>query len=108
MVGEVVVPLDVVEVDSLGYAWKLVQPLLVGNEIGVLDQPSQVAFEVAVVDGVEPNQDQKPEGMHHVFGSVVDASLSCVYDLLLAMRRSMWRSSSSFDGDRTVFSFYAK
>ena len=52
----VVVTLDVIEVDGLGDAWLLVQIHQVSLKIRVIDNASDVALEVAVIDDVKPNQ----------------------------------------------------
>ena len=64
VVGDVVVPLDVVEVDGIGDAVGLIEILEVTEEVGVVDDPSKVAFEMAMVDGVEADEgdEQAPIG----------------------------------------------
>lgn len=64
VVGDVVVPLDVVEVDGVGDAVGLIEVFEVTEEVGVVDDPSKVAFEMAMVDGVEAYEgdEQAPIG----------------------------------------------
>ena len=64
VVGDVVVPLDVVEVDGIGDAVGLIEVFEVTEEVGVVDDPSKVAFEMAMVDGVEAykGDEQAPIG----------------------------------------------
>ena len=64
VVGDVVVPLDVVEVDGIGDAVGLIEVFEVTEEVGVVDDPSKVAFEMAMVDGVEAYEgdEQAPIG----------------------------------------------
>ena len=52
----IVVALDVVEIDSLGDARRLVQVAGVGPQVGVVDQATLVALEVANVNGVEADE----------------------------------------------------
>ena len=52
----VVMPLNVVEIDCFGDAWLLIQIHQVTLQIWIVDDPPQIAFEVAVVNSVEPNQ----------------------------------------------------
>src|SRR5205807_188818 len=49
----VIVPLDVVHVDGRGDASLLIEIAQIVREIGIINDAAQVAFEVAVVDGVE-------------------------------------------------------
>ncbi len=54
VVRDVVMPLDVVEVDRVGDAVGLIEISQVAEEMGIVDDPPEVALEMAVVDGVEP------------------------------------------------------
>ena len=64
VVGDVVMPLDVVEVHGIGDTVGLIEIFEVTEEVGVVDDPSKVAFEMAMVDGVEANEgdEQAPIG----------------------------------------------
>ena len=53
VVGDVVMALDVVEVDGVGDAVGLIEVFEVAEEVGVVDDPPEVALEVTVVDGVK-------------------------------------------------------
>src|ERR1700736_2418196 len=55
-VRHVVVPLDVIDADRLGDSGVLIQVEQVALQIQVIDNASQVAFEVAVIDDVEANE----------------------------------------------------
>ena len=52
VVGDVVMPLDVVEVHGIGDTVGLIEVFEVTEEVGVVDDPPKVAFEMAMVDGV--------------------------------------------------------
>ena len=52
VMGDVVMLLDVVEVHGVGDAVGLVEVFEVAEEVRVVDDPPEVAFEMAVVDGV--------------------------------------------------------
>ena len=52
----VIVTLDVIEVDGLGDTWLLVQIHQVSLKIRAINNASDVALEVAVIDDVKPNQ----------------------------------------------------
>ena len=52
-VGDVVMPLDVVEVYGVGDAVGLIKVFEVTEEVGVVDDPPEIALEMAVVDGIE-------------------------------------------------------
>ena len=64
VVGDVVMPLDVVEVHGVGDAVGLIEVFEVAEEVGVVDDPPEVALEMAVVDGVEAYEgnEQAPIG----------------------------------------------
>ena len=64
VVGDVVMPLDVVEVHGIGDPVGLIEVFEVTEEVRVVDDPSKVAFEMAMVDGVEANEgdEQAPIG----------------------------------------------
>ena len=64
VVGDVVVPLDVIEVYGIGDAVGLIEVFEVTEEVRVVDDPSKVAFEMAMVDGVEAHEgdEQAPIG----------------------------------------------
>ena len=64
VVGDVVVPLDVVEVHGVGDPVGLIEIFEVAKEVGVVDDPPEVAFEMAVIDGVEAYErdEQAPIG----------------------------------------------
>ena len=53
VVGNIVMPFDVVEVHGVGDAVGLVEVLEVAEEVRVVDDPPEVALEMSVVDGVE-------------------------------------------------------
>ena len=64
VVGDVVMPLDVVEVHSVGDAVGLIEVFEIAEEVGVVDDPPDVAFEMTVVDSVEAYEgdEQAPIG----------------------------------------------
>ena len=64
VVGDVVVPFDVVEVHGLGDAVRLVEVLEIAEEVRVVDDSPEVALEMAVVDDVEAHKghEQAPIG----------------------------------------------
>ena len=64
VVGDVVVALDVVEVDGVGDAVGLIEVFEVAEEVGIVDDPPEVALEMAMVDGVEAYEgdEQAPIG----------------------------------------------
>ena len=59
VMGHVVVPLDMVEIDGLRDTLHLVEVPKVAVEMGVVDDAPEVAFEMPVVDGIEPEQRDK-------------------------------------------------
>ena len=64
IVGDVVMPLNMVEVHGVGDAVALIEVFEVAEEVGVVDDPPDVAFEMTVVDGVEAYEgdEQAPIG----------------------------------------------
>src|SRR5690606_34599195 len=65
VMAAVVVLLDVVEADGFRHARPLVKLASVAPQIGVIDQTPDVAFEMAVVNGIEANQgsEEAPIGL---------------------------------------------
>ena len=61
----VIVPLDVVHVHGRGDAGLLVEIAQIVRQIGIVDDPPQVALEVAVIDGIETDEraEQPPVGL---------------------------------------------
>ena len=58
---DVVMPFDVIEVHSLGNAVDLVEIFQIPVEMAVVDDPSKIALEVAVIDRIKPDQgDEEP------------------------------------------------
>ena len=55
-VRHVIVTLDVIDVNRLGDSRVLIQVQQVPLQIGIIDNPSNVAFEVSVINDVEPDQ----------------------------------------------------
>ena len=64
VMGDVVMPLDMVEVHGVGDAVGLIEVFEVAEEVGVVDDPSDVAFEMTVIDSVEAYEgdEQTPIG----------------------------------------------
>ena len=64
VVGDVVMPLDVVAVDGVGDAVGLLEVFEVAEEVRVVDDAPEVALEMAVIDGVEAHEgdEQAPIG----------------------------------------------
>lgn len=64
VVSDVIVAFDMVEVHGLGDAVGLIEVFEIAEQVGVVDDPPDVALKVTVVDGVEPNQrdEQTPVG----------------------------------------------
>ena len=58
-VRHVVMTLDVIEIDGIGDARLLIQIHQITLQIGIVDDTAQVALEMAVIDGVEPNERAK-------------------------------------------------
>ena len=64
VVGDIVMPLDVIEVHGVCNAVGLIKVFEVAEEIRVVDDPFEVALEMAVIDGVEAHEgdEQAPIG----------------------------------------------
>ena len=58
-VRHVVMTLDVIEIDGIGDAGLLIQIHQITLQIWVIDNTSQIALEMAVIDRVEPNKRAK-------------------------------------------------
>ena len=57
----VVMPLDVVEVHGLRDAGHLIEIFEIAGEVRVVDDATDIAFEMSVIDGIEPDQgDEQP------------------------------------------------
>ena len=66
VVRDVVMPLDMVEIHGLGNTVGLVEISEIPEEIRIIDDSSNIAFEMSVVDRIEPDQRDKkaPVGFH--------------------------------------------
>ena len=64
VVGNIVMPFDVVEVHGVGDAVCLIEVFEIAEEVRVVDDPPEVALEMSVVDGVEAYEgdEQAPIG----------------------------------------------
>ena len=59
--GQVVMPLDMVEVHRAGDAVGLIEVFQIAEQVRVIDDASDIAFEVAVVHRIESHQrDEQP------------------------------------------------
>jgi hypothetical protein len=59
--GQVVMPLDMVEFHRVGDAVRLIEVFQVAGQVRVIDDASDVALEVAVVHSIKPHQrDEQP------------------------------------------------
>ena len=56
IVGDVVMPLDVIEVYGVGDTVGLIEIFEVAEEVRVVDDSPEVALEMAVVDGIEAHE----------------------------------------------------
>jgi hypothetical protein len=58
------VPLDVIHVDGVGNAGRLIKLAQIIRQVRVVDDAAQIAFEVAVIDRVKTDQrrEQPPIG----------------------------------------------
>src|SRR4051812_18438889 len=57
--AHVIVPLDVIDVHPLGHARHLVEIAQIVRQVRIVRDAAQVAFEVAVVDGIEAHERRK-------------------------------------------------
>ena len=53
VVGDVVMPFDMVEVHGIGDAVGLIEIFEIAEEVGIVGDPPDVALEMSVIDGVE-------------------------------------------------------
>ena len=72
-VAAVVVIFDVVKVDRFGDARPLIQFACIGEEVGIVDQPLQIALEMADIDRIETHQrrEQPPIGFGNPFADQI-------------------------------------
>src|ERR1043166_7713227 len=73
VVGEIVVPFDVVEVHSVGDAGMLIEVTQMAIEVRVIHDSAHVALEMAVIHGVEANERAKeaPIGLENAVSEQV-------------------------------------
>ena len=73
IVRHVVVPFDVVEIDRLGHARKLIEILEITGEMRVIDDAPEVAFEMTMVDGIEANErdEETPIGFDNLLAEQI-------------------------------------
>lgn len=71
VVGDVVVPLDMGEIHSVGNSIGLVEVFEIAEEVGVVSDSSKVTFEMPIVHDVESYQgDKEPPVCFHDLRSV--------------------------------------
>ena len=56
VVGDVVVTLDMIEIDRVGNPFSSIEVFEIAEEIGVVGNAADVALEVAMIDGVKPDE----------------------------------------------------
>jgi hypothetical protein len=68
VVGDIVVPLDMVEVDGMGDPVGLVEVSEVTEEVRVVPDSSDITLKMAMVDHIEPHQGDKepPVGLNEL------------------------------------------
>lgn len=73
--GHVVVPLDVIDADRLGDSRVLIEIEQITLEIRIIDDASQIAFEMPVINDIEANERAKetPIGFDHPVAKQVSA-----------------------------------
>ena len=64
----IIVSLDMVEIDRLSNARKLVEILKITGEMGIVDDASKVALEMAMVDSIEADErdEETPVGLDNL------------------------------------------
>ena len=64
----VIVPLDVVEVHGVGDAVDLIEVAQVAPQVRIVDDPTQIALEMAEIDSIEPDErdEQAPIGFERL------------------------------------------
>lgn len=94
VVRDVVVPLDVVEIHRLCDAVGLVQVFEIAKQIRVVEDASDVALEMSVVDCVEPNEcdEQAPVGLHEFRPEEIAARGEACIQLIQCGEQSPGRS----------------
>ena len=70
---DVIVPFDMVEIDRISDACHLVQVLEITGEVRVIHDAPEAAFEMAMVDGIEPKQrdKQSPIGLDELWSEEI-------------------------------------
>ena len=93
-VRHVVMTLDVIEINSVGDAWLLIQIHQKALQIWIVDDTAQVAFEMAVVDGVETNKRAKksPVRLDNSAIKQVSAFRQTLFELIQRLKNSATRS----------------
>ena len=74
-VRHVIMTFDVIEINRLGDAGLLIQVHQISLQVPIIDDPADIAFEVTVIDDVEPNECAKepPIGFDNVIVEQVAA-----------------------------------
>jgi hypothetical protein len=94
-VAAVVVVLDVAEIDGLGDARVLVELAGVGPEVPIVDEPPEVALEVADIDGIEADQrrEQPPVGLGERVAGQIALARQALLEPVKASKRAVTASS---------------
>ena len=94
VVRDVVVPLDMVEIHGLGDAVCLVEVFEISEEVWVVENSSDIALEMSVVDRIKPNQrdEEPPIGLHTFRPEEIAAGGEACIQLIQRGKQSPCRS----------------
>src|SRR5262245_48786831 len=90
VVRDVIVTLDMVEVHRLGDALDLIQIFEIAEQIGIVDDPPDVALKVPVVNGVKSDERHKqaPVGFHKLRAEQISAIAEPFLQLIKRVEQS--------------------
>ena len=92
-VRHIVMTLDMIEIDGVGNASLLIQIHQIALQIWIVDDTAHVAFEMAVVDGVEANKRAKksPVRLDNSAMKQVSAFRQTLFELIQSLKNSATR-----------------
>jgi hypothetical protein len=76
LMSHIIMPFDVIHIHRVGHAVKLIEIFEIAEQMGIIDNSSDVALEMSMIHGVEPDErhEQPPICLHRVLAEEIPLS----------------------------------